>query len=250
MFLLRSAAQGVLLGLVIIMPGMSGGTALVILGMFDQIIRDIARLKLATYIPLLFGLIIGIYLGGVAFARLLIFHRDLTAAFFLGVIVASLKVILKGRSFRSVPNLLALAAGALIGFLLAVEPIGVVEAAEVRPLLLFVGGALSSAVMLIPGVPGNAVLIAMGIYDDMFFLVDDLNITALLIFGAGGAVGIFLLARLLEKYYDRYQDFLSFLFAGLILGSARSLLPQAVNSGVVVALLAGGLIVWYLSEKY
>ena len=250
MFLLRSAAQGILLGLVIIMPGMSGGTALVILGMFDQIIKDIARLKLATYIPLLCGLVIGIYLGGVAFARLLIFHRDLTAAFFLGVILASLSVILKGRPFRRITNLLALIAGALIGFLLAGEPIGVLEEAEVSPFILFSGGALSSAVMLIPGVPGSAVLIAMGIYDDMFFLVDDLNISSLFIFGVGGAAGIFLLARLLEKYYDRYQDILSFLFAGLILGSARTLMPQTINSGVVVTLLLGGLIVWYLSEKY
>jgi putative membrane protein len=249
-FLLRSALQGVLLGIVIIMPGMSGGTALVILGMFDQIVRDIARLRLAVYIPLICGLALGIYLGGVAFARLLIFHRDLTAAFFLGVILASLKVILKGRPFWRVTNLSALIAGVLIGYLMAGEPIGVLDAAEVNPFILFTGGALSSAVMLIPGVPGSAVLIAMGIYDDMFFLVDALDLPSLFIFGIGGALGIFLLARLLEKYYARHQDFLSFLFAGLILGSARTLLPQVINSGVVVALLVGALLVWYVSEKY
>jgi putative membrane protein len=124
------------------------------------------------------------------------------------------------------------------------------DAAEVNPFILFTGGALSSAVMLIPGVPGSAVLIAMGIYDDMFFLVDALDLPSLFIFGIGGALGIFLLARLLEKYYARHQDFLSFLFAGLLLGSARTLLPQVINSGVVVALLVGALLVWYVSEKY
>jgi putative membrane protein len=244
MQLLQSVLQGVLLGFVIVMPGMSGGTALVILGIYGRLVGDLARLRLVPHLPLIFGLIFGVYLGGMAFARLLIFYRDITAAFFLGVILASLKVILQGRPFLRFDSMLALMAGLVIGYLMAGEPIGLVERTEVSPFLLFFGGAISSAAMLVPGIPGSAVLIVMGIYDDMLFFLNDLNLSSLLIFGIGGVAGIFLLARLLAKYYERYQHFLSFLFAGLIGGSVRILLPQVLDAGVVIALLAGLLLVW------
>ncbi|MEW5921010.1 MAG: DUF368 domain-containing protein [Bacillota bacterium] len=246
---LHNVMRGIVLGFVIVMPGMSGGTAIVILGLYGRLISDLARLRIAPHLPLIAGLVFGIYLGGVAFARLLIFYRDITAAFFLGVILVSVKVILKDRPALHTVNLLALLAGLTAGYLMAGEPLGLIEGAKVNPFLLFSGGAISSAAMLIPGVPGSAVLIVMGIYDDMLFFVNDLNIPSLLIFGCGGVVGIFVLARLMAKYYERYQDFLSFLFAGLIGGSLRILLPQVLNLGVVVSLLAGALLVWYWSEK-
>lgn len=247
--MLLKVIRGILLGFVIVMPGMSGGTALVILGLYGQLINDLARLKLVPHLPLISGLVFGIYLGGVAFARLLIFYRDITAAFFLGVILLSIKVILKGRPAFRPANMLALLAGLIAGYLLAGEPLGSISEARVSPLILFSGGALSSAAMLIPGVPGSAVLIIMGIYDNMIFSLNAFNIAPLLIFGCGGVVGIFLLARVLAKYYDRYQDFLSFLFAGLIGGSLRVLLPQVIDPGVVTAFLAGALLVWYWGEK-
>ncbi len=244
MHLFQSVLRGILLGFVIVMPGMSGGTALIILGIYGRLVGDLARLRLAPHLPLVFGLIFGVYLGGMAFARLLIFYRDITAAFFLGVILASLKVILQGRPILRYNSMLPLLAGLAIGYLMAGEPIGLVERTEVSPFLLFFGGAISSAAMLVPGVPGSAVLIVMGIYDDMLFFLNALNFPSLFIFGIGGVAGIFLLARVLAKYYERYQHFLSFLFAGLIGGSVRILLPQVFNAGVAFALLAGLFLVW------
>ena len=244
MHLLTSVLRGIILGFVIVMPGMSGGTALIILGIYGRLVADLARLRIVPYLPLVVGLIVGVFLGGMVFARLLIFYRDITAAFFLGVILASLKVILQGRPVLRYDSMLALLAGLGLGYLMAGEPIGLVSQRELNPFLLFFGGAISSAAMLIPGVPGSAVLIVMGIYDDMLFILNDLNFPPLFIFGIGGIAGIFLLARLLTKYYNRYQHVLSFLFAGLIGGSLRILLPQVINTGVIFTLLAGFMLVW------
>ncbi len=247
--LLRNVMRGLLLGFVIVMPGMSGGTALVILGLYGKIISDLSRLKIIPHLPLIIGLFFGIYLGGVAFARLLIFYRDVTAAFFLGVILVSVRVIIKGRPAFNPYNMVALLGGFVAGYFMAGEPLGIVERATADPFLLFSGGAISSAAMLIPGVPGSAVLIVMGIYDDMLFLVNNLVVFPLAIFACGGFVGIVILARIMAKYYEQHQDFLSFLFAGLIGGSLRILLPQTINISVVIALFVGGLLVWYWGEK-
>lgn len=249
MELFKSAFQGIVLGFVIVMPGMSGGTALIILGIYTRLVRDLARFKLIPYLPLIGGLVLGIYLGSVAFARLLIYYRDITAAFFLGVILVSIKVIIEGRPVLRASSIFAMVIGFIAGYLMSGEPIGMVGETEASHYLLFSGGAIASAAMLIPGVPGSAVLIVMGIYDDMLFYVNELNLVPLFIFGAGGLAGIFLLARFLAKFYEHHQNLLSFLFAGLIGGSVRILLPQTLNPGVLVALLAGALLVWYWSDK-
>lgn len=246
---LQSALKGVVLGFVIVMPGMSGGTALIILGVYGRLVADLARLRIIPYMPLIGGMVLGIYLGGVAFARLLIFYRDLTAAFFLGVILASIRVIIQGRPVLRFDSIAAMLVGLVAGYMMAGEPIGMVDTTAVNPFLLFSGGAIASAAMLVPGVPGSAVLIVMGIYDDMLFYVNDLNILPLIIFGAGGVAGILLLARFLAVYYERHQHVLSFLFAGLIGGSVRILLPGVFDLGIVVAAVTGALIVWHWSDK-
>ena len=60
--------QGLIAGFVIVLPGMSGGTVFVILGIYEQMIKDLVRFNLKPYLPLLAGALIGIFLGGMAFA--------------------------------------------------------------------------------------------------------------------------------------------------------------------------------------
>jgi len=61
--------------------------------------------------------------------------------------------------------------------------------------LLLIGGALSSAAMIIPGIPGSSVLIILGIYDAVLFFIAELNILYLSIYGLGSILGILLLAN-------------------------------------------------------
>jgi putative membrane protein len=242
--LLSSIFKGIILGIAIVLPGISGGTAFLILGLYEKIIRDLSKINLKPYWPLFCGAFAGIFISGILFSILLASYRNLTSAFLMGLLFASLKAVFNSRPRPDAGRLLVMAAGFLAAFSLANEPLGFSIAGSISPAILMLGGALAGGTMLIPGGSGSAVLILMGIYDDMLFYLQEFALGNLIIFGVGSALGIFLFARLLDKLYSQYQALMSYFFAGLIIGSVRVLWPSSFNIPVVFAFLAGFILVW------
>ncbi|MDO9536112.1 MAG: DUF368 domain-containing protein, partial [Bacillota bacterium] len=232
--------QGVILGFVIVLPGMSGGTVFIILGIYEKIIRDLSVFHLRPYWTLLIGSVVGIFLGGFAFSFLFVSHRNITVSFLLGLLLASIKAVMEDRPGISAGRALILAAGFATALLMADEPLGLVgQSRDVNLAVLALGGAVSSATMLIPGIPGSSILIVLGIYDDVLFYIRELAVVNLLIFGLSGLLGIVFLAKVLDRLYTRYKAPTAYYFAGLIAGSSRVLLPSALTIPVVVFFAAG-----------
>ncbi|MCD5410891.1 MAG: DUF368 domain-containing protein [Clostridiales bacterium] len=241
--------QGLILGFVIVLPGMSGGTVLVILGSYEKLISDLAKLRIKPYIPMFLGVVIGIFTGGRIFASLFVVYRDLMAAFLLGCLLASTKALLKDVAFIKARSLFFIAIGLISGYYLAGDPISLSNAqTEVSWLYLIAAGAVSTATMIIPGISGSAVLIILGLYDTVLVALKELNIANLFFFAIGGLTGLFALVRLLEKVYKKHKGIASCFFAGLIVGSSKVLLPYSINTFVVLLFALGFIAVWILSE--
>jgi len=231
-----------------ILPGMSGGTVFLIFGLYENMVKDILELKLKPYIPLVIGIVGGIFLGGSIFGIFFENYRNATVAFLLGCLLASIKSVLKGSPKLNGNFLGMLIAGAIAGAIMVGEPLGLaVETEDVSLLAILIGGAFSSAAMIIPGIPGSSVLILMGIYDTMLFSIKELEMINLLIFGLGSVIGIILLLNILSKLYTRYKAMISYFFAGLILGSSRGIAPSTVSVGIVVLFIIGFAAVWIFS---
>lgn len=242
--------KGIILGFVMVLPGMSGGTVFLIFGLYENMVKDILKLNLKPYIPLGIGILIGIFLGGSIFGVVFEKHRNATVAFLLGCLLASIKSVLKDVPKINGNFLGILIAGAIAGIVIVGEPLGLaVETTDVNLLLILIGGALSSAAMIIPGVPGSSVLILMGVYDTILFSIKELELVNLLVFGAGSLIGIVLLLNIMSKLYDKYKAAISYFFAGLILGSARSMIPSTITLGIVALFVIGFGIVWIWSSK-
>ena len=240
--------KGLITGLVIVLPGMSGGTMLLLLGLYEKLMGDLSRFRLLPWIPFVFGAIGGILLSGWAFSWLLESYTAVVSAFLLGCILASIKAVL-GENYR--PNLkriIVFAIGLALGLLLADAPMYMeVNAAAPNPGLLLICGALASATMILPGIPGSSVVIIMGLYDDMMKALAELDWVTLGIFLIGAAIGIFGLANALDNIYSRYRATISWLFAGLIIGSGRMLVPASFASPALLLIVgAGGFaLVWW-----
>ena len=247
---MRSILQGLILGFIIILPGMSGGTVFVIFGIYEDMVRDLVRLKVRPYIPLLGGMVVVIFLGGMAFALFFESYRDITVAFLLGCLLASIKSVLKCCPGLTPNKAVFMAIGIAFGYYMVNEPINIITRHDdVEWYLLVIGGALSSAAMIIPGVPGSSVLIIMGIYDSVLSYIKDLNFIKLSIYGLGSIAGAVLLLNLLEKIYNKYKGLLSYCFAGLILGSSRALLPYTFSVTIFLTFIVGFGAVWVWSGK-
>jgi len=245
---MQGLLQGLVLGFVIVLPGMSGGTVFLMMGLYENLITDLVRLNLKPYGGILGGMLVGIFIGGTAFALVFQNYRDITAALLLGCLLASLRSILSSCPWPSAKRLLFLSMGLLLGLYVGTEPISIVtQTGEINVFLLLVGGALATAAMVLPGVPGSSVLIVLGLYDTMLYYVKEFSIVPLLIFSAGSLLGLFLLVNLLDRLYARYRDLLSYFFAGLILGSSRALLPLSYRWHLLAPFAVGFIIVWVYS---
>jgi len=98
--------------------------------------------------------------------------------------------------------------------------------------------------MVLPGVPGNSILIIMGIYDSILIYLKELYISKLLIFALGGVLGIVFLLKLLERIYENNRKSISYFFVGLILASTKMLIPSYFNLLIVITFISGFSLVW------
>ena len=244
--------KGIIMGFIVVLPGMSGGTLLLIMGIYEKLLKDLSRLRLLPWLPFIVGAGGGIILSGMALTWLFQAYRDLFSTFLLGSVLASIKAVL-GTNYHVNPSRMFLfISGAALGLVMADAPIGLVNEAMAPGVgLLFIGGAVASAAMLIPGIPGSSVLIVLGIYDHILNSLATLEWINLSVFAVGAIAGIFGLANALDKFYSRYRALVGWFFSGLIIGSGRMLLPASLVNPValVVAGIAGFALVWWWGDK-
>ena len=220
--------RGIILGAGVIVPGVSGGTIMVIFGMYETMLQDLLRFRLKPYIAMAIGAVVGVFAGGALLSFLFDHHPNPTYSFIMGCLLMSIPFILKRTKGFTGKRTLLLLIGILISFSLLRLP------------ALFVGGTLtlgqtffagfvSSATMMVPGVSGSAVLIVLGLYESILEAVRLFEMRTLLIFIIGAVTGVFLLAKVLKSLFTRYMSEILFFFTGLIIGSLGMVWPSEIS---------------------
>lgn len=239
--------KGAAIGLAFILPGISAGTVILILGFYKQFVDDLSKFRLRPYLPHFCGGAVAALIGVKLIGYLLENCKELLLAFLLGMLVASLRVILfqegKMVRFRLGTVVLGIASFLIAWFTFSHPNPGWGPLPAISLYHFFAGGTVAGATMILPGISGSSSLVIMNMYDDVIFAVNHWEWLNLAVFTAGALLGIFVLARLLSALYRRYQDAISMVLTGLVLGSIRSLLPSSFSAGAVIAALAGAAIV-------
>lgn len=242
--------QGLILGFIIVLPGMSGGTVFVIFGIYEQIVKDLVKFNFKPHIPLFLGILIGIFIGGNVFTGLFQTYRDVMVSFLLGCLLASIKSVVGDYGRPDFKSICILIIGLILGLVLIKKPDGLfVSVKDINWVTLIIGGALASVTMILPGVPGSSVLIIMGIYDSILLYIKRLLISKLIIFGIGSILGIVFLLKILEKIYEKNRMIISYFFVGLILASSRMLFPHTFNITIILSFLIGFSLVWLWNRE-
>lgn len=250
--MIKNIFKGILIGIALVLPGLSAGTVILMMGFYRTFIEDLSRLQLKPYLTIFIGAVVGALISVYAVGYLLERFNSLIMAFILGMLVASIPAVInyhRGSRVKLMPFIFA-AAGFVITWYIVCDPSNTFTVLPPGGNFHFlIGGALSSATMLLPGVSGSAVLIIMNLYDDVIFAISNLQWIRLLFLALGFVVGLFGLARLLSALYRRYQTEISFLLGGLILGSTRALLPLSFTFTFFIFALTGALLVLYLTRR-
>lgn len=279
---LKDVLKGVVIGVANAIPGVSGGTMMVSMGIYDDIIYCITHLfkqlkkSVLILLPYFVGMAVGIV--GLAFA---IQSLDKNFPFqtrmvFIGLILGGVPMLLKKvkKEKAGVPHLLVF----LIFFvaIIAMQYLGT-DGEDVKlvigviPLLkLFGVGVIASATMVIPGVSGSMMLMIMGYYNPIMNAITEfvsgvvhgewdkvLEVSASLVpFGIGVVIGIFAIAKLIEFLLQRWEGITYCAILGLVvsspvvilMGTALSHLSMMTILTGIIAVIVGGVVALKLGE--
>lgn len=237
--------RGIVIGIANIIPGVSGGTMMVSMGIYDTIIYCITHIfkqflkSIKTLLPYLLGMLIGIGGGALLLSYLFKNYSLPTNTAFIGLILGGIPAIAKHMDKKKIDKIGITVA--LLFFLLVVglqllKGAGVAQ--TVTPnigtmiLMVFVG-AIASATMIIPGVSGSMIMVLLGFYDSILASVSNFvnalrsfNLAAmgtelliLLPFAVGVLLGIFFVAKLIEYLLKHYFTYTYCGILGLVIAS-------------------------------
>ncbi len=239
-----------------VVPGVSGGTMALILGVYARLLTAIGNLTRAPAWrhvrrrewkiawrsidgTFLLGLVVGIAASVIALAGViegaLAAARPQVFALFLGLIGASVAVVAAEVGRWRLGEIVAATAAALAAtVIVGLTPIDTPDAAW----FLMLAGAIGICALVLPGVSGAFLLVLMGKYETVIGAIARGDLVTLLPFAAGAAVGLLAFARVLSGWLRRFPDPTHAALAGFLVGSLRRVWPWQPDDDAHLTLLA------------
>ena len=236
-----------------IVPGVSGGTVALVLGIYDRLINSVrlggrglkqlltgdissfketlVRIEWVWLISLLVGITVAVAALSSVLEQLLDDEPVKMSALFIGLVVGTIYVAIRMLDRIDATTVaIMLGVGVALFLLLGLKSDTVVadDAAEVvtrSPLIFFLVGAIAICAMILPGISGSFLLVMMGMYTEVLGAVNDRDVVSLGAFAVGAVLGLALFSTLLHWLLDSYHNWVIAAMVGLMLGSTRVLWP-------------------------
>lgn len=267
--------RGALIGAVEIIPGVSGGTVALVVGVYEDLIRGashilkgligillapfrsgglgrglrhLQQVRWSVMVPLLVGALIALLTVSSPLAALIEDYPAATGAVFFGLIAASAAVPLRMAAgpwrLRDIVTVIVAAA---VGFGLTSLPGGTIT--EPSTWLIMISAAFAVCALVLPGVSGAFLLVTIGMYEPTLNALVARDLGYLAVFIAGAVIGLALFVQLLQWLLDHLRRPTMLVMAGLMIGSLRALwpwqsadgdlLPVGADAGLLLALALG-----------
>ncbi len=260
--------KGFFFGVANIIPGVSGGTLAITMGIYEDLIGAISHFfknfkkNLQFLIPLGLGAVIAILLMSKVISYSLEKFPFPTTLFFIGLIVGGLPLLLKkvkGKKKTPINYALFLLTFGIIMIMTFLKGesamVDLTSVNLLQLLLLFLVGVIAAATMVIPGVSGSFVLMLLGYYKPIVNTISKLtdfsllghNLLVLVPFGLGVLIGIVLIAKLIEYLFKKYEVPTYYAILGFIVASIIALGTTLIGTSITTLQVLIGLVLFVLS---
>ena len=267
---IMNTLRGMVIGIANVIPGVSGGTLMVSMGIYDKLIlvltHFIKRMKeaIALLVPIAIGMLLSIAIFAKIFSEILFPKFPLqTNLFFIGLIIGGIPVIykkVKGNTIR-LPQIIAFVVlfATVVGFSLVGAGGGSSEDITFsvgNVLKLFGVGIIAAATMVIPGVSGSMIMMILGYYNTIIDTVNNFinalksfdipamldTFVVLIPFGIGVVVGAVAVAKLIEFMLNKFPLVTYWAIIGLIVASPFAIIFMMEIGTVGVVEIVTGLV--------
>ncbi len=274
--MIKSILKGIVIGIANIVPGVSGGTMMVAMGIYDKLIHCITHLfsefkkSVMFVLPIAIGMVVAIAASSFVLSEMFEKIPIQTNLLFVGLILGGLPAILKkvkgsgkkGKDSRpKVGHIITLVLffALVVGLAAMGESEGVAADLSfgfVNVLKLLGVGVIASATMVIPGVSGSMILMLMGFYQpvldaikNFFTALAALDMDGILAgmgilvpFGIGIVIGIFAIAKLVEIIFEKFPMYAYYAIIGLIVASPFAIYLMGSFPGLTVVSAITGIL--------
>ena len=234
-----------LMGIADLVPGVSGGTIALITGVYRDLITALNNINFKNIFNNLFknfkllkfdllsALILGIGLSIILFSNLILFllenYNNQISAFFFGLIICSIYVLLKKiKRLKTYDIILLLFSGFIVYQLLKLNS----YEQEINLTYIFICGFLCSSAMILPGISGSYILLILGAYKFLLeklntvFVVNSDSYLYLITFVSGAILGVLTFSRFIRWLFKSFEDKTLIVLIGFILGSVANIIPS------------------------
>lgn len=235
--------KGVFMGIADAIPGVSGGTIALLLGIYEELILTISRLNFSMIneikqngfksfwnklngnflITLLFGIGISLISFVKISASLLIDYPLFVWSFFLGLILSTIYIIyklIKSWNFINIFSVLI-----MIIFSIIATSISVNTTENINLFYILICGIIASSAMILPGISGSLILVILGVYKILINALDNLEIKIIFTFLVGSIIGLLSFSRILKWLFIGYKNLAYSIMLGLVIGSITKIWP-------------------------
>ncbi len=242
--------KGIVLGVAFVIPGVSGGTLAVLLGIYEELIEAASNfyknmVNFKKYFMYLLPIGLGIIFSVAVFAKLIKFGLDkapiITILIFLGMIIGGIPALVRNVKGTKI-NLKDMTL-MLVGLIIVISMlifhksnsnVVLTNMSITGYITLFLVGAIAAVTMVVPGISGSFTLMLIGYYEPILNLVNDItsfknlgpNLILIFTFMLGVFIGIIFISKIIEWCLKHYKRETYYAIIGFVLSSIISVIYE------------------------
>lgn len=261
-----NALKGFFIGGTMLVPGVSGGSMAMILGIYDDLISSVSSFfknikKNLIYLGVfvVFALL-GMFLFANPLETLSDKYPEFVIFFFIGAIAGGAPMMLRKAQIKKVDWRLLLypGIGCLCVFLISLIPEGVFSTTGsgfLHYFMLFIAGLIVAIALVLPGISTSHMLLTLGLYESILKTIKSANIGEMISLAPlviGVVLGIFLTTKLLENLLNTHPTASYLIVFGFLIGSVIDVFPEfptGIEIPICIALFAVGFVAIFFMCK-
>lgn len=238
--------KGFIIGSSMSVPGVSGGTMAILLGIYDKLITTISHFlnnlkeNILFLMKFCFGAVLGI--GSLAFViKWLLEKFPLPISFFfLGAVIGGIPALYKKTKESSlrISSVLYFLAGFILVISIGFIPVGNIDVSSgsglTHYIMLLVTGIIIALALVLPGISTSHMLLVLGMYDSMLLAITKFDLVYIGILGITTVIGIFLITRPIEWTLNKFPHQTYCMIIGFVLGSTSEIFRDKIIPAIPI----------------
>ncbi|MGB4985481.1 MAG: DUF368 domain-containing protein [Erysipelotrichaceae bacterium] len=249
--------KGLVVGATMLVPGVSGGSMAMILGIYQKLIQSVNNIlnnfKKSFLFLTIFSLggLLGVFLLANPISYLLNKYNLIMLYFFIGCVIGGIPLMIKESKVKKIgiKEIIFIIVGIFLVLAISYLPKG---SGNSSILYLLITGIILAIGLVLPGISVSYLMLVLGIYNMVLSAISSINLVIIIPLGVGVLLGILLTTKVLGLLMEKFPQITYLIILGFILGSIYEIFP-GVPLGLniiwcLVSCLLGVTTIYYLSR--